>query len=143
MVILDTNIISEALSQRPNTIVKAWLREQPVASIFTTSVTEAEILRGLRDLPDGKRKRDLEAAVQPIFERDFAGRVLPFDSEAAHAYADLIAVRRKIGRPIGSFDAQIAGIAISRGAAIATRNTKDFSDVGLALINPWGAMDPN
>jgi hypothetical protein len=70
MVILDTNAISEALSQRPNTIVKAWLVEQPIASIFTTAVTEAEILRGLRALPDGKRKRDLEAAVRPIFENE-------------------------------------------------------------------------
>ncbi len=85
--------------------------------MFTTTVTEAEILYGLRLLLDGRRRRDLEAVIVPIFREDFAGRILPFDSEAANAYAKLAAERRKPGRPISQFDAQIAAIARSRGAA--------------------------
>ena len=137
MVILDTNIISEALAPRPNTSVMGWLTTQPIASVFTTAITKAEILRGLRTLSEGKRRRDLEAAIQPIFAIEFEGRVLPFDSEAADAYADIAARRRKIGKPISQSDAQIAAIALSRGAAIATRNANDFSEIGLTIIDPW------
>jgi toxin FitB len=139
MVILDTNIISEALAPKPNASVMAWLGTLPAASAFTTAITKAEILRGLRNLPEGKRRRDLEAAIQPIFAIEFDGRVLPFDSEAADAFADIAAHRRKVGRPISQSDAQIAAIARSRGASIATRNANDFSDTGLTIIDPWRA----
>ena len=137
MIILDTNVISELLAPRPNPSVEAWLGAQSPASVFTTTVTEAEILFGLRLLPTGKRRRDLEAAVQPIFAEDFAGRILPLDSVAAAAYADLAVARRRAGRPISQFDAQIAAIALSRGSALATRNLTDFEGVGIALVDPW------
>ena len=72
-----------------------------------------------------------------MFEEDFAGRILPFDSEAAHAYADIAAARKASGQPISQFDAQIAGIVRSRGARLATRNVRDFVDCGIALADPW------
>jgi toxin FitB len=137
MIILDTSVISEALAPKPHTSVASWFITQPVASVFTTAITKAEILRGVRILPAGKRRRDLEAAIQPIFAIEFDGRVLPFDSEAADAYGDIAAHRRKIGRPISQSDAQIAAIALSRGAAIATRNANDFEEIGLTIIDPW------
>lgn len=105
--------------------------------MFTTTVTEAEILYGLRLLPDGRRRRELEAAILPIFSEDFSGRVLPFDRDAADFYATIATGRRKAGRPISQFDAQIAAIALSRGASLATRNIPDFEEIGLHLINPW------
>jgi len=137
MVILDTNVISNVLALKPDAAVEVWLKAQPIASIFTTAVTKAEILRGLRILPDGRRRRALEDAIRPIFASEFEGRVLPFDSEAAEAYAELSALRRKIGRPISQSDAQIAAIALSRGASLVTRNAIDFRDIGLTIINPW------
>jgi len=137
VIILDTNVLSELLTPAPSVTVEAWLAEQPPTSVFITTVTEAEILYGLRLLPDGRRRRDLEAAIVPILREDFAGRILPFDSEAADAYAKLAAERRKAGRPISQFDAQIAAIARSRGAALATRNVADFEGTGIAIINPW------
>lgn len=137
MIVLDTNVVSELLRPRPDGAVEAWLADQPPASIFTTTITEAEILYGLRLLPDGKRKQELLAAIEPIFAEDFAGRVLPFDEDAADAYATLAVARRLAGRPISQFDAQIGSIAASRGAAIATRNVSDFADIGVAVINPW------
>ncbi|MFC5384599.1 VapC toxin family PIN domain ribonuclease, partial [Aquamicrobium segne] len=77
------------------------------------------------------------AAIEPIFWEDFAGRVLPFDREGADTYATLAVERRQSGRPISQFDAQIAGIALSRGAAVATRNVADFEGIGLTIIDPW------
>jgi len=137
MIVLDTNVISELFLLRPSSAVESWVADQPTASLFTTTVTEAEILYGVRLLPDGKRRRDLLAAIEPIFWEDFAGRVLPFDREAADAYATLAVDRRQSGRPISQFDAQIAGIALSRGAAVATRNVADFEGIGLTIIDPW------
>ncbi|MBD9375386.1 type II toxin-antitoxin system VapC family toxin [Rhizobium sp. ARZ01] len=137
MIVLDTNIISELLVANPEPLVADWLAEQHPASIFTTTVTEAEILYGLRLLPESRRRRDLEVAILPIFAQDLAGRVLPFDREAAEIYALVATKRRKSGHPISQFDAQIAAIAISRGAALASRNVADFEGIGLTVINPW------
>ena len=137
MIVLDTNVISELLLPKPAPPVVDWLSEQHSGGIFTTSVTEAEILYGLRLLPDSRRRRDLESAILPIFSEDLAGRVLPFDREAADVYGTIATDRRKNGRPISQFDAQIAAIALSRGAALATRNVADFEELGLSIINPW------
>ncbi|MBN9983178.1 type II toxin-antitoxin system VapC family toxin [Rhizobium laguerreae] len=136
MIVLDTNVISELLTPAPNVGVIEWLGAQHPLSVFTTAITEAEILYGLRLLPHGRRRSDLEAAVLPIFNEDMSGRVLPFDRDAADVYA-IITDRRKAGRPIRQFDAQIAAIAISRGASLATRNLSDFEGIGLQIINPW------
>lgn len=137
MIVLDTNVISELLAPRPDRSVEAWIAAQAPASIFTTTVTEAEILYGVRLLPQGKRRRELEAAITPIFAVDLFGRVLPFDSDAATAYAELATARRQAGRPISQFDAQIAGIVRSRGCTLATRNVSDFEGAGIDLVNPW------
>ncbi|OHV80872.1 type II toxin-antitoxin system VapC family toxin [Ensifer sp. LCM 4579] len=137
MIVLDTNVLSELLTPAPTAAVEEWLAAQPPTSIFTTTVTEAEILYGVRLLPDGRRRRDLEAAVVPIFREDLAGRILPFDGDAAAVYAIIAVERRKIGRPISQFDAQIAAITRSRGAMLATRNVADFADTGITIINPW------
>ncbi|WFU51095.1 type II toxin-antitoxin system VapC family toxin [Sinorhizobium terangae] len=142
MIILDTNVLSELLTPSPSAAVEAWLADQPPTSVFTTTVTEAEILCGLRLLSDGRRRRNLEGAIVPIFREDLAGRILPFDSEAADAYATLAVERRTAGRPISQFDAQIAAIARSRGAALATRNVADFEGTGIAIINPWNHQLP-
>lgn len=92
---------------------------------------------GVLLLPQGRRRDAIEAAAIAMFEEDFAGRILPFSSLAAHAYAEIAAVRRQSGRPISQFDAQIAGIAKSTGASIATRNITDFDGCGIKVIDPW------
>lgn len=137
MIILDTNVLSELLAPSPVPAVLAWLAAQPAPAVFTTAVTEAEILYGLALLPEGRRRQALEAAVRPIFAEDLAGRVLAFDSDAAKSYATIAAHRRAIGRPISQFDAQIAAIAASRGASVATRNIVGFAETGVAIVNPW------
>ncbi|SDO46443.1 type II toxin-antitoxin system VapC family toxin [Phyllobacterium sp. OV277] len=137
MIILDTNIISEMMKLEPDARVAQWLGEQPVASLFITTITQAEILYGLSLLSDGKRKAALLDTAQSMFNEDFAGRILPFDGSAAETYPEIFLERRRAGKTINQFDAQIAAIAQSRGAKLATRNIKDFADCGLDIINPW------
>lgn len=138
MIVLDTNVLSELLRQSPEARVLAWLTGQPGASLFTTTVTQGEILYGIRLLPDGRRRTRLWKVARAIFSEDFAGRLLSFDGDAADAYADIGAARRTAGRPISQFDAMIAAMTCSRGASLATRNVKDFEGCGIEILNPWG-----
>lgn len=137
MIVIDTNVLSELMKPGPAPVVVEWVSARPVSSLYTTSITEAEIHFGVALLPAGKRRRSLEEAVAKLFEDDFRGRILPFDSEAARAFGLIAASRRQAGRPITQLDAQIVAIASSRGAAVATRNIDDFSDCGVPLHNPW------
>ena len=138
MIILDTNVLSEILRPTPSTRVLQWMRREPASALFTTTITEAELLYGIALLPEGRRRQSLEAVVRLIFAEDLVGRVLPFDSAAAREFANIAATRRRVGRPISEADARIAAIARSRGAALATRNLGDFVGCGLELIDSWG-----
>lgn len=135
--LLDTNVLSELLRNQPAPAVLAWFAEQPPESLFVSAVTQAEMMLGTRLLPAGKRRKALEAALVAMFSEDFAGRILPFDSAAVDAYVEIVSERREIGRPISQFDAQIAAISRQAGARLATRNTDDFRNCKLALIDPW------
>jgi predicted nucleic acid-binding protein len=137
MIILDTNVLSEVMNPSPSPDVFRWVQRQPWAGLFTTAVMQAEMLFGVELLPKGKRRTELETAVETTFEEDFVGRILPFDSDAARLYSVIAASRRKLGRPMGELDAQIAAIAGSRGATVATRDTAGFEHCGVTLINPW------
>ncbi len=137
MIILDTNVLSEVMKPAPSAEVLAWLAAQPAASVYTTSITQAEVLHGLMLLPAGRRRRALEEAAASMFTEDFGGRILGFGTEAAPPYALIASRRRRAGRPISHFDAQIAAIARSSGAAIATRNVSDFEDCGVRVVDPW------
>ena len=137
MIILDTNVLSELMKPAPAESVVRWLAVQPPAGLFITSITQAEILHGIMLLPSGKRRSAFEAAAEAMFKEDFANRVLAFGSDAAPPYARIAAQRRRAGRLISHFDAQIAAIAHSAGASIATRNTADFDGCGVKVINPW------
>jgi len=136
LIILDTNVLSELMKAEPAKVVSKWVAAQSPTSLFTTTVNQAEILYGVALLPEGSRRNALEAACAGLFEEDFAGRVLSFDGPAAYAYAAITVARRRLGRPIAQLDAQIAALARSRGAAVATRNVTDFDACGVALINP-------
>lgn len=137
MLILDTNVISEIMQLEPSPRVLAWWSQHRAAELFTSTITLAEILYGIELLPKGKRHDRLLSEAGVMFAQDFSGRILPFDEEAARAFPEIATGRRAHGRPIAEFDAQIAAIARSRNAALATRNTSDFEGCGLRLINPW------
>ena len=139
MIVLDTNVISEIFRPQPDAHVVSWL-ESLAGDVAITAITLAELLAGVRRLPDGRRRSTLttaiEAAVEPY--RD-ARSVLPFDDRAAEFYADVYAARAEVGLPISTGDAQIAAICRAHGATCATRNTKDFAHTGIELVNPWSA----
>ena len=137
MILLDTNVVSELMRSAPEPAVLAWIDAIPSATVFVSAITRAEIFYGIALVPEGRRRDRLEQAVHTAFETYFRGRVLPFDSEAADAFALLASARRRAGRPISQADAQIAAIARSRGADLATRNVPDFVGCGVEVINPW------
>jgi predicted nucleic acid-binding protein len=137
VIVLDTNVLSELLRPRPEPKVVDWLRAQTRSRLFTTAISRGEMLFGASVLPDGQRKRRLQQEVVAIFETDMAGRVLPYDGDAADAYAAFAAARRVQGRPEAMADAMIAGIVRSHGAALATRNVRDFEGCGVTLLDPW------
>jgi len=137
MLILDTNVISEIMQALPSPRVVEWWSQQQSGELFTSTVTMAEILYGIELLPRGKRRGRLLAEAEAMFTQDFAGRILPFDEDAARTFAEIAAGRRAQGRPIAEFDAQIAAIARFRRAILATRNTADFEGCGVRLANPW------
>ncbi|MGB3846717.1 MAG: type II toxin-antitoxin system VapC family toxin [Sphingopyxis sp.] len=137
MILLDTNILSEALRAAPKPRVLDWIGRQAASSLFVTTVTQAEILYGIAILDKGRRRDELAAAALLMFAEDFSGRLLAFDGDAATAFAEIAAARRGMGRPISQFDAQIAAIARSRGAILATRNSRDFEHCGIEIVDPW------
>ena len=137
MLILDTNVVSELMRPAPDPAIASWVAERATSSLFLTAVTEAELRFGLAVMPSGKRRDGLATGLERMLETGFANRILPFDSGAARAYAGIAAARRRLGRPIGQADCQIAAIALARGMAIATRNVRDFEDIGIDLFDPW------
>jgi predicted nucleic acid-binding protein len=137
MIILDTNVVSEILKPLPSHTVADWLVSQESSNVFTTVITQAEILYGIEALPAGRRKNDLAVATGKLFDRLFLGRVLSFDEESARQHARIRASRKSAGRPIAQFDAMIAAIATVHRAVLATRDTSDFERCGIRLINPW------
>lgn len=139
MIILDTNVVSELLRLTPEQGVVDWLGALDGADVYLTAITEAELRLGVAILPAGKRRDGLAEMIDHIVREDFAGRILPFDSHSAPAFAAIAATRRAMGRPIAHADCQIAAIAQASGATVATRNTPDFADCGIELINPWNS----
>lgn len=136
MIVLDTNVVSELMRAEPAPPVLEWLRQNSDAGLYTTAITVAEIRYGIARLPEGRRRESLHQAANEAFAA-FPRQVLSFDLAAAGAYADVVAGRDSVGHPIDGFDAQIAAICRTRMAALATRNIHDFTDTGIAVVNPW------
>ena len=137
MFVIDTNVASELMRSEPMAAVAAWIAEHDAQDMYLTAVSEAELLYGVAILPAGKRRNALEAAMTRWLNVGFRERILPFDSAAAQAYAEIAAERRRAGRPIGEADCQIAAISRARGATLVTRNVRDFEGTGLKVIDPW------
>jgi predicted nucleic acid-binding protein len=137
VIILDTNIISAAMTPSLNAVVYDWLDRQPREVLWITTISILEIRFGMETLPPGRRRALYEHAFGDFIARDIGERILPFDRIAAENAATLAAMRRRNGRVVGPYDTQIAGIALARRAVLATRNIRDFADAGLKLVDPW------
>ncbi len=138
MILLDTNVVSEAMKPEPAPAVRKWLDEQAAETLYLSTVTIAELMFGIGALPNGKRKDKLTAALDGVLDL-FADRILSFDASAARRYAELAVRARAAGKGFPTPDGYIAAIAASRGFAVATRDTSAFTAAGLTVINPWTA----
>jgi len=139
MFLLDTNVISETMRQRPDPLVTAWLDGQPEEELWTVSVVIAELLAGIECMPSGRRQKALREAIEEMLAEDFRGQILTFNLSAARHYAQIIATRQRTGRPIREMDAQIAAIACAHGVRLVTRDVDDFAECGVQVVNPWEA----
>lgn len=138
MIVLETNVVSELMRKDAATEVVAWVDRHPGDQVFITAVTAAELLYGVTRLPEGRRKHVLAAKVRDLIDEDFEDQVLPFSSDSAHYYAEIVASRERLGKPISMADAQIAAICRQYDLGLGTRNTKDFADTGIRVFDPWG-----
>ena len=136
MIVLDTNVVSEAMKPEPHLSVRAWLNDQAGETLYLSSVTLAELLFGIAALPAGKRKDMLALTLDGLMGL-FRDRVLSFDIDAARRYADLAVTAKTRGRGFPTADGYIAAIAVSRGFIVASRDTAPYEAAGVSAINPW------
>ena len=136
MIIVDTNLVSEAMKPNPNPAVLNWLNNQVAETLYLSSVTMAEMLFGIAALPTGKRKNMLTQALNGLLEL-FKERVLPFDADAARYYAELAVMAKDRGRGFPIPDSYIAAIAVSRHFIVASRDTAPYEAANVPVINPW------
>jgi toxin FitB len=139
MIILDTDVLSALVGERPEPVVRSWLDQQPRPSIWTTSITVFEVQFGLALMPQGRRRSRLAQSIADSIREDLEDRISPFDTSAAEEAAILMATRRQAGRLVELRDTMIAGIAIARRATLATRNVRHFADLPVSVVDPWSA----
>lgn len=137
MILLDTNVVAETMKRRVDPVVAAFIDRQRIDEIFLPSLVAAEIRYGLRRLPAGRRRGEIEADFAAFLAAGFASRILVFDDACAMGYATVRTSREQTGRPVSIQDALIGGMALAHGATLATRNITDFDGYGLSLVNPW------
>jgi toxin FitB len=142
LIILDTNVVSEPLRSKPDANVLNWLDQQDIQTLYLTTITLAELSHGVAALPDGRRRKQLEAALEERILPLFADRLLAFDSAAAKAYPSIRLRADSTGRAIGTADCYIASIAAANDYTVATRDLAPFEAAGVAVVNPWAAAGP-
>lgn len=139
MIVLDTNVVSEALKPGRDPAVIAWLDQQSVETLFLSATSLAELLIGIAIMPDGKRKSTISAALDSLISRLFDTRILPFDEGAAMAYSQLVSAARAQGKAVSMPDGQIGAVASVHNFTVATRDVAPFQALGVPVIDPWTA----
>jgi predicted nucleic acid-binding protein len=138
MILLDTNVVSEATRVQPDARVRQWLNGQSAQALFLCTPVLAELRYGIERLPGGRKRNALERAIADL-EDGFRDRILPVDRATAHEYGRVVAIRDGLGKPVSTMDALIAAVARVHRAAIATRDVGDFEQLDLSLVNPFAA----
>lgn len=137
MIVLDTNVVSEPLKPRPDADVVRWLDRQAPATLYLSTVSLAELLAGVRALPAGRRRTELQKVLGRELATLFADRILAFGEASAAAYAEVVGSAHAAGNPIHFADAAIAAVAVEHDFMLATRNARDFRGTPVRLVNPW------
>lgn len=135
--LIDTNVISETVKPRPEPRVLAWFESQIPSELFLTAITFGELVRGTRKLENAGRRRGYERWIRHDLARQFEGRILPFDQDAAAIWGEILGEADRIGRPRPAVDAQIAAIARRHGLTLVTRNLRDFETIEVPILDPW------
>jgi toxin FitB len=135
MILVDTNVWSEAFRPTPNEQVRTWAAAN-AARLWLSTVVAAELLSGVELMPAGRRRAALELGYMELIA-SYADRIADFDLHAARRYASVLAHQERHGRNPGTADTQIAATALARGMALATRNVKHFAGLGIDVIDPW------
>jgi predicted nucleic acid-binding protein len=139
VIVLDTNVVSELARPAPSQAVIEWVDAQGSPGVVITALTAAEVRARVALMPEGRRKLDVGLRMELLLTATFANLVLAFDINSSAHYAEVLAGRKRAGQPISAVDAQIAAICLQHEAVLATRNTADFANTGIRLINPWGS----
>lgn len=139
MIVLDTNVISEAMREAPDRKVRDWLNDQAAETLYLTSITLAELRYGIGVLAAGRRRDRLAAMLDELLDL-FGGRILAFDAAAARHYAALAVAARSAGKGFPTPDGYIAAIAAAHGFTVATRDVAPFAAAGITVINPWTTL---
>lgn len=137
MIILDTNVVSEAMRPEPDPGVLDWIQAQLLETLFLSAITVAELRAGIESSPEGRKKKILRENLESRFLPLFTGRVLGFDSSCTQAYAEIYAINKRVGSGVSLADALVAAIAATHVMSVATRDTRPFLSSGVAVINPW------
>jgi predicted nucleic acid-binding protein len=137
MIILDTNVVSEPLKPNPDAAVLRWLDRQGPATLYLTTISQAELLAGVQALPAGKRRTELQKVLNSALLSLFSNRIIPFGERSAEAYAHVVTAANAAGNPIDFADAAIGAIALEHNFTLATRNARDFKGTSVKLLNPW------
>lgn len=137
--LIDTNVISETLKPRPNAGVIAWFGEQRANDLFLASMSLGELVRGACRVKDKAKRERFKHWIDHDLAAQFRGRILPFDREAAVIWGAIMGDGDRNGRPKPMADAQIAAVARRHDLTLVTRNTRDFTDMDFALIDPWAS----
>jgi toxin FitB len=137
MILLDTNVVSEAWRPKPTAAVIDWMDAQPATSLYICTPVLAELWFGVERLPASRRRDRIGALVDRLETDTYRGRILTLDAAAATEFGRLAAKRERAGRRMQPMDALIAAVARSNGATLATRDIDDFADLDLTLVNPF------
>ncbi len=137
MIILDTNVVSELMRPSPDARMLHWFSSQSAEDLHVTTITMAEILYGIELISTSRRRETVRSAAEKMFDAVFADRILTFEDRAARTFSQIASSRRRQGKPMTDFDAQIAAVTRVHGATLATRNPFVFEGCGVRLVNPW------
>ena len=139
MILLDTNVVSEPIRRHPDRRVLDWLDAQAIETLYFSTISLAELLLGVENLPVGRRRSALADALERQITDLLGDRIVAFDIAAAEAYAKVVARARGHGHAISVADGQIAGVAAANKLRVASRDELPFHAAGLVVINPWTA----